>query len=293
MIEKRLVWVLLLISQFTFSQIKGVVKDSLTGNPIPFVNIWVENENIGASSEENGTFEIYTSEKSENLIFSAIGFEKKIIKISESKEVKLKSVEYLLDEIVLSNSKETKQIEIGKTKNSISQAFDNGPKIVAKFFPYKLSYKATKYIKKVTVLTDSKIENATIKLHFYAVDSLGFPSKELLKKDLILTVKKGVNNHAFDISDLNLTMPKSGLFVGFEKLLIEKNKLETTITDFNSNTTKIQRKYYPFLLYNFVEKDFQFEYSGGKWSKQQKFNLDGSVSKMMINEPAINLILTN
>ncbi len=293
MIEKRLVWVLLLISQFTFSQIKGVVKDSLTGNPIPFVNIWVENENIGASSEENGTFEIYTSEKSKNLIFTAIGFEKKIVKISESKEVKLKAVEYLLDEIVLSNSKETKQIEIGKTKNSISQAFDNGPKIVAKFFPYKSSYKATKYIKKVTVLTDSKIENATIKLHFYAVDSLGFPSKELLKKDLILTVKKGVNNHAFDISDLNLTMPKSGLFVGFEKLLIEKNKLETTITDFNSNTTKIQRKYYPFLLYNFVEKDFQFEYSGGKWCKQQKFNLDGSVSKMMINEPAINLILTN
>ena len=289
----KAILLLFLFSISLSAQIKGVVKDSLTGNPIPYVNIWVENENIGASSEENGTFEIYTSEKSKNLIFSAIGFEKKIIKISESKEVKLKSVEYLLDEIVLSNSKETKQIEIGKTKNSISQAFDNGPKIVAKFFPYKLSYKATKYIKKVTVLTDSKIENATIKLHFYAVDSLGFPSKELLKKDVILTVKKGVNNHAFDISYLNLTMPKSGLFVGFEKLLIEKNKLETTITDFNSNTTKTQKKYYPFFLYNFVEKDFQFEYSGGKWSKQQKFNLDGSVSKMMINEPAINLILTN
>ncbi len=283
----------ILISFSLSAQIKGVVKDSLTGNPIPYVNIWVENENIGASSEENGTFEIYTSEKSKNLIFSAIGFEKKIVKISDSKEVKLKSVEYLLDEIVLSNSKETKQIEIGKTKNAISQAFDNGPKIVAKFFPYKLSYKATKYLKKVTVLTDSKIENATIKLHFYAVDSLGFPSKEILKKDLIVIVKKGVNNHAFDISDLNLTMPKSGLFVGFEKLLIEKNKLETTITDFNSNTTKIQKKYYPLLLYNFVERDFQFEYSGGKWSKQQKDNGDGSVIKMRVNEPAINLILTN
>jgi hypothetical protein len=290
---KKISILFLLFSISLSAQIKGVVKDSLTGNPIPYVNIWVENENIGASSEENGTFEIYTTEKSKNLIFTAIGFEKKMVKISESKEVKLKSVEYLLDEIVLSNSKETKQIEIGKTKNSISQAFDNGPKIVAKFFPYKSSYKPTKYIKKVTVLTDSKIENATIKLHFYAVDSLGFPSKELLKKDLILSVKKGVNNHAFDISDLNLTMPKSGLFVGFEKLHIDKNKLETIITDFNSNTTKTQKKYYPFLLYNFVEKDFQFEYSGGKWSKQQKFNLDGSVSKMMINEPAINLILTN
>jgi hypothetical protein len=287
---------ILLLFLFSISlsaQIKGVVKDSLTENPIPYVNIWVENENIGATSEENGTFEIYTTAKSKNLIFSAIGFEKKIVKISESKEIKLKSVEYLLDEIVLSNSKETKQIEIGKTKNSISQAFDSGPKIVAKFFPYKLSYKATKYIKKVTILTDSKLDEATIKLHFYAVDSFGFPSKELLKKDLILTVKKGVVKHAFDISDLNLIIPKSGIFVGFEKLLIERNRIEKISTDLNSNTIKTQKTYYPFLLYNFVERDFQFEYTGGKWNKQQKFNLEGSVGKMMIHEPAINLILTN
>ncbi len=288
------IYLLILLFSITLSaQVKGVVKDSLTGNPIPYVNIWVENENIGGSSEENGTFEIYTSEKSKNLIFSAIGYEKKIVKISESKEVKLKSVEYLLDEILISNSKGKKQVEIGNTNNAISQAFDNGPKIVAKFFPYKSSYKNTKYIKKVTILTDSKIENATVKIHLYSVDSLGFPSKELLKKDLILTVKKGVLKHAFDISDLNLTLPKTGIFVGFEKLIIERNKLEKTVTDLNSNTIKVQKTYYPFLLYNFVERDFQFEYSGGKWNKQQKFNLDGSASKMMINEPAINLILTN
>jgi murein tripeptide amidase MpaA len=92
---------------------------------------------------------------------------------------------------------------------------------------------------------------------------------------------------------LNLTLPKTGIFVGFEKLIIERNKLEKTVTDLNSKTIKIQKTYYPYLLYNFVERDFQFEYSGGKWNKQQRFNLDGSVSRMMINEPAINLILTN
>ena len=283
----------LLLTISLSAQTKGVVKDSLTGQPIPYVNIWVEGENIGASSEENGEFIIYATPKSKNLIFSAIGFDKKIVKISESKEVRLKSVEYLLDEVFLNNSKETKQIEIGKTNNSISQAFDNGPKIVTKFFPYKPYYKKTKYIKKVTILSDSRIEEATIKLHFYAVDSLGFPSNELLKKDLILKVKKGVVKHAFTISELNLTMPKSGLFVGFEKLLIEKNKLENEVTDLNSNTKKIQKTYYPLLLYNFVERNFQFEYSGGKWNKQQKYNLDGSIGKMMVNEPAINLILSN
>ena len=49
---------LILISGSLSAQIKGVVKDSLTGNPIPYVNIWVENKNIGTTSEENGSFSI-------------------------------------------------------------------------------------------------------------------------------------------------------------------------------------------------------------------------------------------
>jgi CarboxypepD_reg-like domain len=48
------------------AQIKGVVEDSLTGKPIPYVNIWVENENIGTTSEENGTF-ISMQPKTENV----------------------------------------------------------------------------------------------------------------------------------------------------------------------------------------------------------------------------------
>ena len=32
--EKRLIWILLIVSQITFSQTKGIVKDSLTGKPI-------------------------------------------------------------------------------------------------------------------------------------------------------------------------------------------------------------------------------------------------------------------
>ena len=90
-----------LISFCTFSQTKGVVKDSITNKPISFVNIWVENENSGATSEENGEFTIHTSEKSKKLIFSALGFEKKTIKITEASLVKLKPIEYQLDEVVI------------------------------------------------------------------------------------------------------------------------------------------------------------------------------------------------
>ena len=285
--------VLLLFSLSLPAQIKGVVKDSVSGNPIPFVSIWSENQNIGTTSEENGEFTINTNEKSKKLLFSALGFEKKSVKISEAKNVKLTPVDYQLDEVVISPSKKTRQIEIGKTANAICQAFDNGPRIDVKFFPYSSSYKKTKYIKKLTLYTESRIENATVRIHFYDVDDNGFPNKELLQKDRIVTVRKGTLNHLIDVSDLNLTMPKKGLFVGFEKLIIEKNKLEKTVTNSNTNETKIQTTYYPFVLYNYVERDFLYTYSGGKWNKQTMNTTTDLKDKEKIYEPAINLILTN
>ncbi|MES2747452.1 MAG: carboxypeptidase-like regulatory domain-containing protein, partial [Bacteroidota bacterium] len=146
----------LLFCLFTFSlsaQIKGVVKDSISGKPIPFVSIWSENQNIGTTSEEDGTFTINTNENSKKIIFSALGFEKKTVKIKDVVEVKLHPTDIQLDEVVISKSLGTKQIEIGKTNNTICQAFDNGPRIDVKYFPYLSSYKKTRYIKNVTIYT--------------------------------------------------------------------------------------------------------------------------------------------
>jgi len=292
MIEKRLFSLLIFISCSLSAQIQGVVKDSLTGKPIPFVNIWVQNENIGSTSEENGSFTLDTKQ-GKILIFSALGFEKKIIKAYDASEVNLKPMAYSLDEVVISKSIGTKSVEIGKTKTEIYQAFDNGPKIDTKFFPYFPSYKKIKYIKQVSIYADSRIEDAIIKIHFYEADANGFPGDELLEKDFIVTVKKGTRTNRFDLRDFNMKFPKNGLFVGFEKLMIEKNKTEKTITDLNTNITQIQKTYYPFVLYNYVEREFLYTFSGGKWNVKTKQNDGDSSGKMMINEPAINLILTN
>lgn len=292
--KEKIFLALLFLMPFSISaQIKGVVKDSITGKPVPYVSIWVENENNGTTSEEDGTFVVNISEKSKTLIFSALGYEKKKIKASKAIEVNLKQTPYQLEEIVISKRKETKQVEIGITKNEILEAFDNGPRIAAKFFPYSPSYKRTKYIKQVTIFTDSRIENATIKIHFFSADSIGFPGKELIDKDFIVSVSKGVKKTAFNVSKFNLRMPKNGIFVGFEKLMIENNKAEKVATVLNANTSQTQKKYFPFVLYNYVERKFSFTFSGGKWNRETKQNESDSPNKMMIYEPAINLILTN
>ena len=288
MINFRILMFFLLANFSLFSQIKGKITDE-KNQPIPFVNIWVENENIGTTSEENGEFIINESDKNKNLIFSALGFDKKIIKAIDNLQVVLKPSEIQLDEVVVIKKFLSKEIEIGKVKDKVLQAFDNGPKIDIKFFPYLEKYKKTKFINKISVFTDSKIENATIKIHFYKIDKNGFPADELLQKDLIVSVKKGTIKNTFNLEKLNLIMPKDGVFVGFEKLLIEKNKTQKTVINPITKITKIQTSYAPLLMIYRIEKPFTFVFYGGKWNKETSENGDN----LMISEPAINLILSN
>jgi len=63
----KTLFVLLLFPFALLGQTKGIVVDE-NNNPIPFVNIWIENGDNGTTSEQNGTFVIdVTPEK--NLFF--------------------------------------------------------------------------------------------------------------------------------------------------------------------------------------------------------------------------------
>lgn len=279
------------ISISLFSQIKGKVVDE-NNLPVPYVNIVVEHENIGTSSDVDGTFSLAIKE-GKTLFFSALGYEKKKISASENMLVVLPSTTYELGEVSIVNKKETKQIEIGKSENSLHQAFENGPKFDAKFFPYQQSYAKTKFIKKISIFTENALEEASVKIHFYEVNPDGLPGDELLEKDYIVSVKKGSRRTWFDLSKLNLIFPKKGLFVAVERLFIEKNKLEKIVATADPNKPKSQRVYYPLPFYSFVDREYTYTFMGGSWQKESKKDSDGKVLKTKVFEPAIHLILTN
>ena len=292
MIKKYVLMVLFsFLNVIAYAQIKGKVIDE-NNQPIPYVNILVENENIGTTSDLDGSFSLGIKEE-KILIFSILGYEKLKIKSTQTALVKMVPSTYQLGEIAIVNKKETKEVEIGKTENAIRQAFENGPRFDAKFFPFLANYKKTKYIKNVAIYTESNIEKATVKIHFYQVGQDGLPGEELLEKDFIATVKKGSRMTKFDLSNLNMVFPKNGLFVAIERLFIESNKLEKTVPTSDPSKTKTQRMYYPLPFYNFVENEFTYTFLGGKWSKEFKKDSNGLPVKTRVFEPAINLILTN
>ncbi len=293
MTDKRLVWVLLLISQFTFSQIKGVVKDSLTGNPIPYVNIWVENENIGTTSEEDGTFELKTS-KEKKLVFSVLGFETKICKLSETSEIILNPIVYQLDNVEITKLKNTKELEIGDSKKIHHKHLSGDkPWIYGKLFTYEPKYSETPYLKNIVFLSDSEKKDAKLKIRIFQLkDSL--PDEDMLFEDVFVTVKKGMRKNVVDISKYKIKMPNNGIIIGLEWLIIEENKY---LYEYTYNKTKQSTvNYAPSLVINYSEVENSFRYSGGRWIKSKINKIKIKETKPWDNKvmvPAINLILTN
>lgn len=286
-------WVLLFLTCFSITaQIKGFVVDD-KNQPIPYVNIWVENENIGTTSEENGSFSITVEDQNKVLVLSALGFETKKVNVSEAEKVVLKRIIFQLDEVIISKSRRTVEVEIGNSKNINSSHLSGAsPWIFAKRFNYSNDFSKTPFIKNIIVFTKNEIKNATFKLRIFGVDKEGGPGLDLLNEDIIVKVKKGKRENKIDLTNYNLLIPKNGIFIAFETMIIESNKFEFKYKESNSKKIKAQVSYAPNIVCNIVELENTFEYSGGKWVQRKK-SVSENIYKNKVIEPAINLTLTN
>lgn len=292
MSDKRLIWIFLIVSEFAFSQIKGIVVDE-NNKPIPYVNIWVENENIGTTSQEDGTFTISTSEE-KNLVFSALGYENKIVSLSKGYKIILKQKEILLKEVVVTQQKKTKEIEIGDSeKIHHKQLSGDKPWIYAKLFPFKNEYNDTPFVKKIIFYSDSEKNNAKIKIRIFDYND-SIPTDDLLQEDLIISVKRGMRKNVIDVEKYNIQFPEKGIVIGLEWMIIDENKFDFEYKDYKVNTKGIMTSYAPSFVLNYFDEENSFQYSGGKWYRRKKINLGNNKpwdNKVMT--PAINLILSN
>lgn len=283
---------LLLISGSLCAQMSGIVKDSLLGKPIPYVNIWVENESIGTTTELDGSFSLDIKQE-KILVFSALGYAKK--KISSKAETFLLSpMAYELNEILIINPKFSKTIEIGNAhKVHVSQLSGKKPWIYAKLFTNEDKFAETPFLKKIIFYTNSNIKEAKLKIRLFSVkDSL--PSDDLIDEDLVVHVKKGMKKNVLDISKFKVLFPKDGVVIGLEWLIIEDNKYFFNYKDNKTGERISLENYAPSLIINYSNEEDAFTYYSGKWHKSRKhINSQSKELNGKVNSPAINLILSN
>mgnify|MGYP003640656744 CR=1 FL=1 len=288
---------ILLISNFCFGQLKSVIIDSKTKEKIPYVNIWVENENIGTTSNEKGEFELKIN-NTKIILFSAIGFEtRKISSDSIKNNIELKPLITELDEIIISSKKLNQELIIGKFKKyKINNYFGCGikPWISARFFEHKDKYEETSFLKRIRILTKSDVKNSKFNIRLYGVNENGEPENYIYNKNIIGIAKKGKKTTEIDISELNIEFPETGFFIAIEWLIIEENKYEYKYTMEGSRKKLEGISYEPAIGTIPAETDENsWIFNQGKWRKVWKNN--GGIKKYngKYSLMAIELTLSN
>lgn len=295
--RKLLAIALVFISNFSFCQLKSVVIDYESKEKIPFVNIWVENENIGTTSNENGEFELEINSP-KVIVLSAIGFEtKKISSDLIEKKIELKPLITVLDEVVISSKKKTKELIIGEFKKSkINHYFGCGikPWITARFFEYKDEYKKTSFLRSIRLLTKSEIKSSKFNIRLYDINENGEPENYIYDKNIIGIARKGKKITEIDISGLNIEFPKNGFFIAIEWLIIEENKHEYKYTMEGSRKKHEGISYEPKIGTLPAETDKNsWILSQGKWRKSWKNIGTSKQYKDKYSLMAVELTITN
>lgn len=263
-----------LISLNGFGQISGIVKDSVSGKAIPYVNIWIENEEIGTSSDNNGRFTINDADKNAMLIFSAVGYVSKKEKCATTDQTVYlipKIIE--LPEIVVSNRQHSETQVIGSVERSQIKgvvASNDKPWIVAKYFPYEAKYDRTRFLKSIRFFSNSKISEAIVNIRLYAVGDDGKPGNYLTSENILVTVPKGKKIITVNLEEHHISFPTNGLFIGFERLIIGKNRHVVEYTEVGDKTRKkyFENNYAPNIGYSLVNtNDKSWIFSRGNWVK--------------------------
>jgi hypothetical protein len=296
--KKLLALTLLLISNFGYSQIKSIVVDSETKEKLPFVNIWIQNENNGTTSNQNGEFELEIDSQ-KLILFSAIGYETREIKSDSIKTfVELKPTVTELDEVVLKTKKQSEKQVIGKFKKSkINHYFGTGTKpwITARYFDFNKDYTKTPFLNKIRVLTNSDIKDSKFIVRLYSVGKDGQPENYIYDENIFGIAKKGKKITEIDIADLNIEFPENGFFIAIEWLIIDENKHEYSFTMTESNKKLTGISYEPAFGTVPAETDKNsWIFQKGKWWKMFKNN-NGTIKryKDKYSLLAIELTLTN
>ena len=289
---------LLIISGISFGQVKAVIIDSNTKEKIPYVNIWVDNENIGTTSNENGEFTLDFNGDSQTILFSAIGYETRKIEfglINDVVELKSKNIE--LQEVIIKPTKQKKELKIGEfKKSSVNFYFGCGTKpwIAARYFKFKESYSQTPFLNTIKLLTNSDVKDSKFNIRFYSVDKNGEPCNFIYDKNILVNVRKGKKVTDVDISELKIEFPKEGFFIAIEWLIIESNKYEYTYTMNNSKKKLSGISYEPSIgTVPSKSNANSWIYSKGRWEKVWKNTEQIKSYKDKYNLLAIELLLTN
>lgn len=274
-----------------FSQITGIITASDTKLPIPYANIWVDNLNIGTTSDLKGAFSFQENLIGKTLLISAIGYYSDSCTIeSGHSTILLKPREYLIPEVAVQTYKgQNKRIIESFKKSKIDNFYCPGsPNIFARHIILSDSQQLAHFVESIKIITISKIKSK-INLRIFSVTETGEPGEDLLEQNLIITVKEGLRI----ITEIPLSsyekiiIPSEGIFIAFEFLILPENVYIPKYLNREPDNKKIRnypgndtskaeiRTYMPMLgAIESEESENAWTFHSGKWHQDFSVGVD-------------------
>lgn len=261
MLRSLLSVLLLLVYAHSFCQllVKGKVLGQPGNRPVSFANIGIVNKNVGTISNEDGTFSIRIPDLLQNdtLIFSALGYEKKIVPVRdfslrEENVLSLRDKPIVLQTVTVTAVREkAKVFELGNRysrggfllADSVYAGASMALLIRNKYPSFHEDLVYPVYMKNARVrIFKNNMKSFRFRVRLYEKDSITEkPGKDFLHQSVILESKIKKGWLEFDLSHLNVKIEKE-FFIAFEWILDDRDRL--TIIDAFQNF----RKLYPFLI---------------------------------------------
>jgi hypothetical protein len=220
----RYILILFFLSNFSFSvgqtlKIIGIVYKANTKEGLPYCSFAIKGSSRGTISDYSGNFS-FIANPNDTVIISSVGFKTKILSVRNFEEiVYLEESITELEGVTISSRKKFKSKVIGNTKSKTKYLFGGSNQYA---FLLLNQIGSEGFVKDINInihpSTNKKERFETfIRIRFYENVS-GQPGRDIINDNIFAKLNSNVKSITVDVSNYNVQLPLSGLFIGIDLL---------------------------------------------------------------------------
>ncbi|MCR6505462.1 DUF5686 and carboxypeptidase-like regulatory domain-containing protein [Bacteroides muris (ex Fokt et al. 2023)] len=222
------------VSISTSAQIKGVITDSLTNEPLMYITVQYEGKGVGGISNANGEYQVENRKGWDELTFSAIGYITKKVKLkpgTRTLNVKLQPDDILLSEVVVKPKKEKYSRKNNPAVEFMKKVIENKKALKLEENDYYQYQKYEKMKMSLNDVTPDKMEKGIYKKFSFFKDQVEV-SPKTSKMILPISIKETVSKTIFRKNPKSEKTIIEGMnSTGIEEFFNTGDMLGTILTD--------------------------------------------------------------